>query len=40
MLASFLTGTQHPRILTCEDFSISGNYSPDNCSPGTGSTVR
>ena len=43
MLASFLIGTQHPRILTCEDFSISGNYSPDNCSPGTGgwrSTAR
>ena len=40
MLTSFLIGTQHPRILTCEDFSISGNYAPDGCSSGTGSTVR
>lgn len=40
MLTSFLVGTQHPRILTCEDFTVSGNYAPENCSPGTGSTVR
>jgi hypothetical protein len=40
MVTSFLLGTQHPRILTCEDFSISGNFAPENCSPGTGSTVR
>jgi hypothetical protein len=40
MLVSFLIGTQHPRLLTCEDFTISGNYAPENCSPGTGSTVR
>ena len=40
MLASFGLGTQHPRILTCEDFTISGNFAPENCSPGTGSTVR
>ena len=40
MVASFLVGTQHPHMLTCEDFSISGNFAPENCSPGTGSTVR
>ena len=40
MVTSFLIGTQHPRMLTCEDFSISGNFAPENCSPGTGSTVR
>jgi hypothetical protein len=40
MATTFVIGTQHPRILTCEDFTISGNYAPDNCSPGTGSTVR
>ena len=40
MLTSFVIGTQHPRMLTCEDFSISGNFAPENCSPGTGSTVR
>ena len=39
MLASYGLGTQHPRILTCEDFTISGNFAPENCSPGTGSTV-
>lgn len=40
MLTSFVIGTQHPRMLTCEDFSISGNFAPEDCSPGTGSTVR
>jgi hypothetical protein len=40
MLGSFVVGTQHPRMLTCEDFTISGNHAPDNCSSGTGSTVR
>lgn len=40
MVTSFVIGTQHPRLLTCEDFTISGNYAPDDCSPGTGSTVR
>jgi hypothetical protein len=40
MLTSFVIGTQHPRMLTCEDFSISGNFAPDDCSPGTGTTQR
>jgi len=40
MAMSFLMGTQHPRLLTCEDFTVSGNFAPENCSPGTGSTVR
>ncbi|MGB7962795.1 MAG: hypothetical protein WCF12_07540 [Propionicimonas sp.] len=40
MLASFAIGTQHPRILTCEDFTISGNFAPSGCSSGTGSTVQ
>jgi hypothetical protein len=40
MLGSFVLGAQHPRILTCEDFTISGNYAPEDCSPGTGSTVK
>jgi len=40
MVTSFLIGTQHPRMLTCEDFSISGNFAPENCSPGTGTTQR
>ena len=40
MAMSFLMGTQHPRLLTCEDFTVSGNFAPGNCSPGTGSTVR
>jgi hypothetical protein len=39
MLVAFGLGTQHPRILTCEDFSISGNFAPANCSPGQGSTA-
>lgn len=40
MVTSFVVGTQHPHILTCEDFTISGNHAPAGCSPGTGSTVR
>lgn len=40
MASSYLIGTQHPRMLTCEDFTISGNYAPEGCSPGTGTTER
>jgi hypothetical protein len=40
MLASFVVGTQHPRLLTCDDFSVSGNFAPPGCSPGTGTTER
>ena len=40
MVASYVLGTQHSHLLTCEDFTISGNYAPENCSSGTGSTVR
>lgn len=39
MVTAYVVGTQHPRILTCEDFTISGNFAPEGCSPGTGSTV-
>lgn len=34
MLVSYGLGTQHPHMLSCNDFSISGNYAPDNCTPG------
>jgi hypothetical protein len=40
MLISYGLGTQHPRLLTCDDFSISGNFAPDNCTPGPASTIR
>jgi hypothetical protein len=40
MLASFVVGTQHPRMLTCDDFTVSGNFAPPGCSPGTGTTER
>lgn len=26
-------GHHHPRILTCEDFKVAGNFVPGNCSP-------
>ena len=39
MLSSYILGTQHPHMLSCEDFSISGNFAPDNCTTGTGSTT-
>lgn len=40
MVASYFLGTQHQHILTCQDFSISGNFAPENCTSGTGVTVR
>jgi hypothetical protein len=32
-MLSFIAGTQHPRLLTCEEFTISGNDQPDGCTP-------
>ena len=40
MLASFVVGTQHPRLLTCDDFTVSGTFAPPGCSPGTGTAER
>ena len=31
-LVGFLIGSNHYRFLTCEDFAISGQAVPDNCS--------
>jgi hypothetical protein len=33
MAGSYLIGTQHPRMINCEDFTVSGNFAPDNCTP-------
>ena len=33
---SFTLGSQHRRLLTCEDFKISGNDQPAGCTPGNG----
>jgi hypothetical protein len=30
---SYIVGTQHPRLLTCEEFTISGNDQPVGCTP-------
>jgi len=38
MIAAFTLGTQHAHMLSCQDFSVSGNFAPANCNPGTGST--
>ncbi len=40
MAASYLLGVVNPRFLTCEDFTISGNFAPPGCTPGAGTTVR
>jgi len=32
-VSSFVVGTQHPRLLTCEEFTISGNDQPVGCTP-------
>jgi hypothetical protein len=37
MLASYGIGTQHPHMLSCDDFTISGNFAPSNCTTGTSS---
>jgi hypothetical protein len=39
MLGSFLIGTHHQHLLTCQDFTVSGNHAPENCAGGTGTTV-
>jgi hypothetical protein len=39
MVGSFLIGTQHRQLLTCEDFTVSGNHAPGDCSEGTGTTL-
>jgi hypothetical protein len=36
VVLSFTLGTQQHRLLTCEDFKISGNDQPAGCTPGTG----
>ena len=38
VVLSFTLGTQHPRLLTCEDFKISGNDQPAGCTPSIGVT--
>ena len=39
MVCSYVLGTLHPRLLTCEDFTISGNFAPAGCTSGVGTTV-
>jgi hypothetical protein len=39
MLGSFLIGTQHQHLLTCQDFIVSGNHALENWAGGTGTTV-
>jgi hypothetical protein len=38
MAAAYVLGTQHPHMLSCDDFSISGNFAPGNCNPGIATT--
>ena len=38
MAAAYLLGTQHPHMLSCDDFTISGNFAPANCNPGIATT--
>lgn len=40
MLGSYVVGRSHPRLLSCEDFTISGNSTPPGCTPGEGTTVN
>jgi len=38
MLASYGLGRNHPHLLSCQDFTISGNLVPENCTPGISGT--
>lgn len=38
MTTAYVLGTQHPHMLSCDDFSISGNFAPENCNPGIATT--
>ncbi|MFN8168039.1 MAG: hypothetical protein U0S36_04580 [Candidatus Nanopelagicales bacterium] len=38
MATAYVLGTQHPHMLSCDDFSISGNFAPENCNPGIATT--
>lgn len=40
MLASYVLGSLHPRVLSCDDFTISGNFAPPGCTPGEATTTR
>ncbi len=40
VVLSYSMGTQHSRLLTCQDFKISGNDQPPGCSAGVGVTSR
>jgi hypothetical protein len=40
MLTAYLIGTQHPHMISCDDFTISGNFAPENCTPGDVTTTR
>ena len=40
MVASFLLGRANTKLLTCDDFTISGNFAPPGCTPGTGPTLH
>ena len=37
---AWLLGNQHPRLMTCQDFAISGNSPPPGCVPGAAVTER
>jgi hypothetical protein len=38
MGTAYFLGTQHQHMLSCDDFSISGNFAPENCNPGVATT--
>lgn len=40
VVLAYVLGTQHPRFLTCDDFTISGNSRPEGCVPGESPLLR
>lgn len=38
VVAGFLIGTFHYRLITCHDFEVSGNFVPQNCQKGPGAS--
>lgn len=35
----YALGSLHPRLLTCEDIMISGDFAPAGCTQGTGTSL-
>jgi hypothetical protein len=40
MAVAYALGTQHRHMLSCDDFTVSGNFAPPDCNPGVSTTQQ